>query len=340
MARVTLQLKLKTNDLINGRYTVLKKLGEGGCGSVYRCKPLKAVKGSESEVAVKMLENASDLARFKREKKVLGSIRHQHVVKLLDHGQHERHPYLVLEYMEGGSVRDLMDKEGRLSPEDAAWVLVQAVRGLRASRTVHRDMKPENLLVGRGIAKNGTLKLTVDDIKKGSVIKVADFGLAKAHDPNTLKLTNTGQVMGTPVYMSPEQCRNTRTVTPKSDIYSLGIIYFEMIVGKPPFEANNAYDIMAMHCNDAPKYPSRLDPRVKAVLEQCLAKTPKDRYGSLYALERDLATIAGLGEPEPDRSSWAWIIILIGLLVLGALAFVLRDELMPLVSQWFEKLRR
>jgi eukaryotic-like serine/threonine-protein kinase len=339
MARATLQLKLKTNDLINGKYAVLKKLGEGGCGSVYRCKPLKPAKGGDGEVAVKVLENASDLPRFKREAKVLGSIRHQHVVKLLDRGQHERHPYLVLEFMEGGSVRDLMDKEGRMSAEDAAWVLVQAVRGLRASKTVHRDMKPENLLIGRGIGKNGTLKLTVDDIKKGSVIKVADFGLAKAHDPNTLKLTNTGQVMGTPVYMSPEQCRNTRTVTAKSDMYSLGIILYEMVVGKPPFEANNAYDIMAMHCNDAPKFP-RMDERVKSVIAKCLAKTPKDRYTSLYALECDLAKIAGLGEPEPDRTSWTWVIILVGLIVLAGVGFVLRDDLMPLVTQWLEKLRR
>lgn len=339
MARATLQLKLKTNDLINGKYAVLKKLGEGGCGSVYRCKPLKSPKGAQGEVAVKVLENASDLARFKREAKVLGSIRHQHVVKLIDRGQHERHPYLVLEYMEGGSVRDLMDKEGRMSAEDAAWVLVQAVRGLRASKTVHRDMKPENLLIGRGIGKNGTLRLAVDDITKGSVIKVADFGLAKAHDPNTLKLTNTGQVMGTPVYMSPEQCRNTRTVTTKSDMYSLGIIFYEMLVGKPPFEANNAYDIMAMHCNDAPRFP-RMDERAKAVIAKCLAKTPKDRYPSLYALESDLAKIAGLGEPEPDRMSWMWAIIIVGLLVLAGLVFVLRDDLMPMITQWIEKLRR
>ena len=335
MARATLQLKLKTNDQINGKYVVVKKLGEGGCGSVYRCKPLKG----EGEVAIKVLENASDLARFKREAKVLGSIRHQHVVKLLDRGNHERHPYLVLEYMEGGSVRDLMDKAGRLPAEEAAWLMVQAVRGLRASRTVHRDMKPENLLVGRGLGKNGTLKLTVDDIKKGSIIKVADFGLAKGHNPNSLKLTNTGQVMGTPVYMSPEQCRNTRTVTNKSDIYSLGIIFYEMVVGKPPFEANNAYDIMAMHCNDTPKYP-RMDPRVKAVVEKCLAKTPKDRYVSLYALERDLATIAGLGEPEPDRGSWTWVVILAGLTALAILAFLLKDDLVPVLTHWFDKLRR
>jgi eukaryotic-like serine/threonine-protein kinase len=314
MARATLQLKLKTNDLINGKYVVMKKLGEGGCGSVYRCKPLKG-------------------------DGVLGSIRHQHVVKLLDRGNHERHPYLVLEFMEGGSVRDLMDKHGRLPAEEAAWLMVQSVRGLRASRTVHRDMKPENLLVGRGIGKSGTLRLTIDDIRKGAVVKVADFGLAKGQDPTATKLTNTGQVMGTPVYMSPEQCRNTRTVTTRSDVYSLGIIFYEMVVGKPPFEANNAYDIMAMHCNDQPKFP-RMDPRVKAVVEKCLAKSPKDRYSSLYALERDLAAIAGLGEPEPDRASWGWIIALGGLALLALLAFMLKDDLAPVLIQWWEKFRR
>ena len=336
MARATLQLKLKTNDVINGKYTVIKKLGEGGCGSVYRCKPLKG----ENEVAIKVLENASDLPRFKREAKVLGSIRHHHVVKLLDRGVHERHPYLVLEYMEGGSVRDLMDKSGKMSAEEAAWVMVQAVRGLRASRTVHRDMKPENLLVGRGLGKGGTLRLSVNDIRKGSIIKVADFGLAKGHDPSATKLTNTGQVMGTPVYMSPEQCRNTRTVTTKSDIYSLGIILYEIVVGKAPFDANNAYDIMAMHCNDAPKYPRLMDQRIKTILERCLSKVPKDRYASLYALERDLAAIAGLGEPEPDRLPWAWIVATLGIMIFIVLAYVLRDDLMPILTAWFEKIRR
>ena len=335
MARVTLQLKLKVNDQIGGKYVVLKKLGEGGCGSVYRCKLLKG----EGEVAVKVLENASDLARFNREAKVLRSIRHQHVVKFIGRGTHERHDFLVLEYMEGGSVRDLMDKTGKLSPEEAAWLMVQAVRGLRASHTVHRDMKPENLLVGRGLGKGGTLKMTIDDVKKGLVVKVADFGLAKGHNPHSLKLTHTGQVMGTPVYMSPEQCRNTRTVTNKSDIYSLGIIFYEMVIGRPPFEANNAYDIMAMHCNDVPKYP-RMDSRVKAVVEKCLAKTPKGRYSSLYTLERDLATIAGLGEPEPDRMSWAWLIIIVGMVILATLAFLLQDDVLAHILPWWEKFRR
>jgi serine/threonine-protein kinase len=336
MARASLQLKLKKDEVIGGKYVVIKKLGEGGCGSVYRCAPLKE---RGNEVAVKVLENASDLPRFKREAKVLGSIRHTHVVKLLDRGSHEGHPYLVLEFMEGGNVRELMDGRGRLGPEDAAWVLVQAIRGLRASKTVHRDLKPENLLLGRGNGNGKSLNLVVGDVKKGGVIKVADFGLAKHHDPTATRLTNTGQVMGTPVYMSPEQCRNTRTVNFRSDIYSLGVILFEMVTGRAPFDANNAYDIMAMHCNDEPKFP-RMDPRVKSVCEKCLAKAPKDRYVSLYALERDLAQIAGLGEPEPDSGSLTWIVAVIGVAVFAGLAWVLRGQLWELLAPYLHNFTR
>jgi len=335
MARATLQLKLSKGDLIGGKFAVLRKLGEGGCGSVYRCKP---VKGGESDVAIKVLENASDLARFKREAKVLGSIRNPNVVKLIERGNHEGHPYLVLEFMEGGSLRELMDKSGKLSSEEAAWVLVQAVRGLRASHTVHRDLKPENLLVGRGLTGRSS-ELVVGDDRKGALIKVADFGLAKHRDPTATRLTNTGQVMGTPVYMSPEQCRNTRTVGFRSDIYSLGVILFEMVVGRAPFDANNAYDIMAKHCNDEPKFP-RMDPRVKAVCEKCLSKAPKDRYLSLMALENDLRRIAGLDEAEKDAPAIAWIVILVGLAALAGLGWVLRDQLHDLLLPYWRNFIR
>ncbi len=334
MPRATLELKLSKNDLIADKYKVVKKLGEGGCGSVYRCK---ATKG-EAEVAVKVLENASDLARFRREAKVLSGIRHPHVVRLLDRGTHGAHPFLVLEYMEGGSLRDLLDAQGRLGAEEAAWAMVQALRGLRASRTVHRDLKPENILVGRGPGSTtGRMPpLTIGDTKRGCVLKVADFGLAKHPDPGATRLTNTGQVMGTPVYMSPEQCRNTRTVNFRSDIYSLGVILFEMVTGKAPFDATNAYDIMAKHCNDEPKFP-RMDQRIKDICARCLAKSPKDRYPSLYTLERDLARVAGLDEPEPDRAGRSWLLITIGILIVGVLIWLLREQITELLTAWWAK---
>jgi serine/threonine protein kinase len=323
MTHSTIQLKIGKGDLIGGKYQVIKKLGEGGCGSVFRCRGAKT---GDREVAIKVLENASDLARFRREAKVLASIRHPHVVRLIDRGAHEGHPYLVLEYMEGGSLRDLMEGNGKLKPEEAAWVLVQTLRGLRASRIVHRDLKPENLLLGRAISGQRDFGLIIGDPRKGAVIKVADFGLAKQRDPSATRLTNTGQVMGTPIYMSPEQCRNTRSVGIRSDIYSLGVILYEMVCGRAPFDANNAYDIMAKHCNDDPKYP-RMDARVKAICEKCLAKSPHERYATLYALERDLAKMAGIGEPEPDSNWLPWVVTVVSMGALALLIYVMRDRL-------------
>jgi serine/threonine protein kinase len=325
MARATLASGFKKGEVLGAEFEILSKLGEGGCGSVYHCR---WVKKPDREVAVKLLENTADLPRFVREAKVLRKTRHLNVVRLLGSGFHEQRPYIALEYMDGGSVRDLMDAKGKLAVDEAAWILVQAVRGLRASKTVHRDLKPENLLMNRGgSGRSRQPKVVIGDTDKGAVIKVADFGLARQLEIGDTRLTNSGQVMGTPVYMSPEQCRSTKSVTVKTDIYALGVIFFEMVVGRPPFDANNAYDIMTMHCNDQPKFP-RLDKSLKDVLAKCLEKSPGKRYQSLYALEKDLCKLAGLGEPVADSSTWRIAAILvIGLALIVALAWVLRDQL-------------
>ncbi len=331
MARRTLQLKLKPSDMLAGRYVVMKKLGEGGCGSVYRCRMAKK---PEVEVAVKVLENSGELPRFEREKKVMRGVTSNFTVPLLDAGSHDGHPYLVMEFMGGGSLRDVLDERGRLPIKEAAWALVMAVRGLRHARTLHRDLKPDNLLLSLP-KEGGKSRLIPGDIRKGSVVKVADFGLAKNPLAGNTVLTNTGQIMGTPLYMSPEQCRNTRDVTVASDIYALGIIFFEMLTGDPPFDGDSAYDIMTMHCNDPVKWPRGLDPKVQAVLERCLAKQAKDRYRSLVALERDLGRLAGLGEPEPDRTSWTtWVVAIGGGLIFCLVAWLLHDKLLEVLRRW------
>ena len=325
MARATLASGFKKGDVLGAEFKVLSKLGEGGCGSVYHCC---WVKKPDREVAVKLLENTADLPRFVREAKVLRKTKHANVVRLLGSGFHEQRPYIALEYMDGGSVRDLMDAKGKLTSEEGAWILVQAVRGLRASKTVHRDLKPENLLLTRGgNGRSRQPKVVIGDMDKGAVVKVADFGLARQLEIGDTRLTNSGQVMGTPVYMSPEQCRSTKSVTVKTDIYALGIIFYEMVVGRPPFDANNAYDIMTMHCNDQPKFP-RLDKALKDVLAKCLDKAPGKRYQSLYALEKDLCKLAGLGEPRADTAAMRIAAIaVIGLALIAALVWLLRDRL-------------
>jgi eukaryotic-like serine/threonine-protein kinase len=315
--------KFSKGDLVAGEYEVVKKLGEGGAGSVYRCRWIKK---PDREVALKLLENNGDLARFIREAKLLRGVDHPHVIRLLGSGYHEQRPFLILEFMDGGSVRDLIESRGgRLSLDEACWVIIQAIRGLRASKTVHRDLKPENLLVSKG-AKGRGIALVVGDIEAGAVVKVADFGLAKQPEGVMTRLTNSGQVMGTPVYMSPEQCRNTKNVGTKSDIYSLGILLYEMVVGRVPFDGSNAYDIMASHCNDEPKFP-RMDARLKTVLERCLAKSPGKRYGSLAALEKDLAAIAGLkGEIAGGGAARGFAFVVLAFGVLATIAWFLRDR--------------
>lgn len=324
MARASLAANnFRKGDVIGGEFEVLSKLGEGGCGSVYHCRWTRK---PDTEVAVKLLENIADMPRFVREAKVLRKTRSSNVVRLMGSGFHEQRPYIALEFMDGGSVRDLMDQRGKLSVEEAAWILVQAVRGLKASKTVHRDLKPENLLLAKG-GKGRSVKIAVGDAQKSAVVKVADFGLARQIEVGDTRLTNSGQVMGTPVYMSPEQCRSTKNVTVKTDIYALGVIFYEMIIGKPPFDANNAYDIMTMHCNDQPKFP-RLEKAVKEVLARCLEKSPSKRYPSLYALEKDLCKLAGIGAPKPDGSLWrVFVIGLIGIALIAALVWLFRDRL-------------
>ncbi len=331
MPRASLQLKVAKGDLIDGKYIVIQKLGEGGCGSVYRCRNAKL---PEKEVALKILENAADLPRFRREQKVLNSVRNDYVVRLLDHGHHDRHPYLALEFMQGGSLRDLMNERDKLSVEEAAWIILQSVWGLKASKTVHRDLKPENLLLSRGQGK-ARINLVIKDARRGAQVKVADFGLAKQRDPGVTALTNTGQIMGTPLYMSPEQCRNTKNVTIQSDIYALGIILYELVVGKPPFDADNAYDIMAKHCNDEPRIPKNLDPRLKAMLARCLAKNASERYRGLTPLERDLRQIVGMnGEPEAAGGGHltTWVLSAIALLALGATGWLLRRDILTWID--------
>ncbi|MEK7415440.1 MAG: serine/threonine-protein kinase [Planctomycetota bacterium] len=324
MGRAVHRLKLKPNDVI-GRWCVVRKLGEGGCGSVYHCRNLKR---PDEEAAIKILENLSDEQRFTRERKVLEATNGPFVVKLIESGRHDGVPYLALEYMAGGSLRDLMDNKGKIPTKEAAWVMVMAIRGLRRSRTVHRDLKPENLLLSKPIRSN-EVRLVPGDIRKGSCIKVADFGLAKAWDPSMTKITKTGQVMGTPLYMSPEQCRNTRDVHVHSDIYALGVIFYEMAAGKPPFDADNAYDLMAKHCNEPVSFAPGFDPDLVSILGRCLAKNPRDRYNSLLSLERDLSRVAGLGEPEPDpRWSWTtWVILVASLAAFVAIAWILRNPI-------------
>lgn len=330
MAKTMKAARFRKGEVIGGQFEVVRKLGEGGCGAVYRCRDSKR---GGSDVAVKVLEDASELQRFRREARVMRATDSEHVVRYHGKGRHEALSYLVMEFADGGSVKNLIDRRGKLAPNDAAWILIQAIRGLKRAGTVHRDLKPENLLLVKGSIGRG-LELKPGDNDGGVTVKVADFGLAKSPDANSLSLTQSGQVMGTPVYMSPEQCRNTKRVSVRSDIYSLGVMLYELVTGRVPFDANNIYDIMEAHCNQEPRL-GHLPKEVRAICERCLQKEPGKRYPSLAALERDLSHLAGLSFRGGGGGSGVWFVIITVLVLTGlaAAVFFFRHDLLEFYRQ-------
>src|SRR5579864_5119476 len=252
-------------------YTLLEPIGHGGMAVVYRARQ----DSLERTVAVKILsENLAAspefMERFRREARTAANLRHPNVITVFDFGEDERGvPYLVLEYIEGPTLADLMDRG--LEDRRVADLLDQIAAGLdyaHARGVIHRDIKPGNVLL-------------TDD---GRAV-LADFGLAWLLDG--AHLTLTGGVIGTPEYMSPEQAGG-EPIDHRADVYSLGVVLYEMLVGERPFVAETPIAVLLQHLQDAP--PSVLDARpdlplaVGGVITKALAKDPNERYLSAGAL--------------------------------------------------------
>jgi serine/threonine-protein kinase len=238
------------------------------------------------------------LARFLREAETVARLRHPHVVQVYDYGSHEGTPYFSLEYLEGGSLADRL--KGQPQPPAPAAQMVQtlarAVQAAHEAGVVHRDLKPANVL------------LTADGTPK-----VADFGLAKQGD---LSKTASGEVLGTPSYMAPEQAGgHSKAVGPLADVYALGALLYECLTGRPPFRAATALDTLMQVVSDDPVPPRQLNPQVPRDLEtvclKCLQKEPARRYASALLLAEDLQRFLN-GEPIRGRPvgllerGWRW----------------------------------
>ena len=261
---------------LSGRYRLSSKLGSGGMSTVY----LAVDETLERSVAVKVLhagisDQPDQIERFRREARAVAQLSHPNVVAVIDAGEDGGHPYIVFEYVEGETLKQRIDRMGRLPVDEAAAYAIEIGRGLAAAHArmlVHRDVKPQNVLIdAEGRAK------------------VTDFGIALSLESDGL--TKTGRVLGTTDYVSPEQAMG-QDVDARSDIYSLGILLYEMLTGQPPFQAETLVGVAMKHVNEPMPDIQEARPQVSAalsaVIERATAKDPKRRYADMGAMLSDL----------------------------------------------------
>jgi serine/threonine protein kinase len=275
---------MQAGDVIDNRFHVEKKLGQGGMGEVFRGKDSKL----EKIVAIKVLfPNTPDqvIKRFHTEAKALAALNHPNVMTIFDFGQsQDGQLYLVMDFIKGDSLATMIEKRGAQTFPDVFPIFEKVCQGLRfahMNNVLHRDIKPSNVM------------LAEDRTQKDSV-KLVDFGLAKLADQDH-HLTKTGSVMGSPPYMSPEAIHG-KEVDERSDIYSLGCTFFEMMTGQPPFVGDTPFHTMMAHINRlAPTLSDvsgkEYDEEVEEFIRKCLKKNPDDRFKNMDELLAELNRI-------------------------------------------------
>jgi serine/threonine-protein kinase len=274
-------------SVIDNRYDVARTLGSGGMGEVYLARDRTLGRDVALKVLRSQFANDKESAeRFKREALSAARLSHPNIVQVYDRGDTEDgSSYIAMEYVPGGTLKDRIVENGPIDARLAAdygYQVAEALGAAHAKGLVHRDIKPQNVL-----------------ITASGQAKVADFGIARAASAATASHTKTGTVMGTAGYMSPEQALGL-PATPKSDLYSLGVVIYEAITGELPFKADNPIAVSMMHVNEDPRPPADLNPAVpagmNAVVMKLLSKEPEDRYADADALAEDLWRVrSGLG---------------------------------------------
>jgi predicted Ser/Thr protein kinase len=332
--------------VLNDRYELQRRVGRGGMAEVFLARDRLL----DRPVAIKILfpEFATDpsfVARFKREAQAAANLNHPNIVGVYDWGRERGTYYIVMEYVDGRTVSEMIRSDGPLKPKDAARIAADVAAALGFAHekgVVHRDVKPGNVL-----------------ITKSGEVKVADFGIARAMTSNAEdNLTQTGSVMGTATYFSPEQAQG-KPVDPRSDLYSLGIVLYEMVSGKPPFTADSPVAIAYKHVQEPlPPLHQRatgIPSDYEAIVEKALAKDPDARYPDGKAMRADLlrfvqgkrvraaADTPPTGSPavavpvppsttrpettEPKRTGWFFAAVIGLLVVLAGLLFLFAREL-------------
>src|ERR671915_725732 len=267
-------------QLVDNRYRIVKPLGSGGMADVY----LAHDNILDRDVALKVMSAryASDdefIERFKREAQSAAALSHPNIVSIFDRGESEDGTYYIaMEYLPGGTLKDRIMSKGALPPRTAAAVALQIAEALQAAHKkgiIHRDIKPRNIL-----------------ITDSGDVKVTDFGIARAAEATTI--SDVGDILGSAKYMSPEQAAGER-VGAASDLYSLGVVLYEMLTGRVPFEVETPADLPVKHAGGPPPHPREVNPEVPegtdALVMRLLATDPEDRYGSAGQLAKDLRRV-------------------------------------------------
>jgi eukaryotic-like serine/threonine-protein kinase len=289
--------------LISDRYELGERLGSGGMSSVYKATD----RVLERTVAVKVLaEHLSDdekfVARFRREALAVAKLIHPNIVQVYDTGvDHDRH-YIVMEYVEGRSGAQLLQTRGRLGPAVAVEIGAQACAGLEYAHRqgiIHRDVKPGNLMVIGGPARRGNSRTTAHDPPTEEMtVKLTDFGIARAAEQT--RLTQVGSVVGTAAYLAPEQARGEEAA-PASDVYALGVVIYQLLTGRLPWEGTTLAELAIRRENERPLPPSSYDSAVPQTLSTAVLRSleadPALRYSTVRQLSAALR--AGLGGQEP-----------------------------------------
>lgn len=289
------------DPLVLGEYVLLEPIGAGGMGAVYRARDRRLGR----DVALKLLSpqlarDAASLERFEREGRATAMLDHDHIVTVYDVGSESGRHYIAMQLVEGRSLADLV-RDGPLVPQRAARILAEVANGVQSAHDagiLHRDLKPHNVLVESATGR----------------ALVVDFGIAKLVEQED-ELTRTGDVMGTPAYMAPEQARDSGAVTSSTDVYALGATLYFLLTGRAPFSAATVLLLLKLVTEAEPVRPSRLNPSVDPDLEticlKCLEKETRARYASAAEFEAELRRFLR-GEPilarpisRPARL-WRW----------------------------------
>ena len=288
------------NTLFDGRYRILRKLGSGGMANVYLAEDEELGR----RVAIKILNDrhASDdqfVERFRREASNAAGLSHPNIVSIYDRGEAEGTYYIAMEYLEGRSLKERIVADGPLPIRDAVEVTRQILRAIGFAHRrgiVHRDIKPHNVLL-------------VQDGPGDERFKVTDFGISRT---TASQMTEAGSIVGTAQYLSPEQARGA-PVDQRSDVYSVGIVLYELLTGKLPFTGETPLEIAMKHLSEVPKPPSEVREDVTADLDmivlRALAKDPSDRYESAEEMEKELARVAGGGGVSTETAEAATAVL-------------------------------